>query len=113
AAARACALLSERHFVPPRHGATACDLLAAVDRDLPPHLLNVAREIREAVRAVTGRPPAERIDETEFRRAVLSGYPDRVARRRTPNGDRLVLASGTGARLARASGVLNAQFLVA
>jgi ATP-dependent helicase HrpB len=112
-AARACALLSERHFVPPRHGATSCDLLSAVDQTLPPHLLQVAREIREAARAVIGRAPADRIDDTEFRRAVLAGYPDRVARRRTPAGDRLVLASGTGARLARESGVHDAEFLVA
>jgi ATP-dependent helicase HrpB len=113
AAARACAILSERHFVPPRHGATSCDLLAAVDQDLPPHLLQVAREIREAVRAVTGRAPVDRIDDAEFRRAMFAGYPDRVARRRAPNGDRLVLASGTGARLARESGVHDAEFLVA
>src|SRR5439155_16010999 len=54
-----------------------------------------------------------RIDETAFRRAVLEGYPDRVARRRALHSDRLVLASGTGARLARESGVRDAEFLVA
>ena len=114
-AARACALLSERHLVPPRRGATTCDLLAAVDREqaLPPHVLGVAREIREAFRTATGQPPAARIDDESFRRAVLAAYPDRVARRRTPKGDRLVLASGTGAKLARESGVHDAEFLVA
>jgi ATP-dependent helicase HrpB len=114
-AARACALLSERHFVPARPGATPCDLLAAVDResDLPPHVQRVAREIRGAMRAVLGTGPAERIDETEFRRAVFAGYPDRVARRRAPRSDRFVLSSGTGARLARESGVHDAEFLVA
>ncbi|MFI5177894.1 MAG: ATP-dependent helicase C-terminal domain-containing protein, partial [Vicinamibacterales bacterium] len=114
-AARACALLSERHLVPPRRGATTCDLLAAVDREqaLPPHVLNVAREIRESFRAATGMAPAAQIDDESFRRAVLAAYPDRVARRRTPKGDRLVLASGTGAKLARESGVHNAEFLVA
>jgi ATP-dependent helicase HrpB len=114
-AARACAWLSERHLVPPRHGATSCDLLAAVDRDqtLPAHVLNVAREIRDAFRAATGTSPVARIDDERFRRAVFAGYPDRVARRRTPKGDRLVLASGTGAKLARESGVSNAEFLVA
>jgi ATP-dependent helicase HrpB len=113
AAARACALLSERHFVPPRHGATSCDLLAAVDRDLPQHVQQIAREIRESVRAVTGRAPADRIDDAGFRRAVFAGYADRLARRRAPKEDRLVLASGTGARLARESGVHDAEFLVA
>jgi HrpA-like RNA helicase len=49
AAARACALLSERHFTPiPRdRSVTVCDLLAAVDRDsmLPPHVVR-ARDQR-------------------------------------------------------------------
>jgi ATP-dependent helicase HrpB len=113
-AARACALLSERHAVPARTGATSCDLLAAVDREqaLPAHVLRSAREIRESARR-TLPSIADRIDESGFRRAVLAGYPDRVARRRAPNGDRLVLTSGSGAHLARESGVVNAEFLVA
>jgi ATP-dependent helicase HrpB len=44
---------------------------------------------------------------------VLSGYPDRVARRRAAASDRFVLASGTGARLARESGVVNPELIVA
>ena len=32
-AARACALLSERHFLPPRRHTTLCDLLTAVDHE--------------------------------------------------------------------------------
>jgi ATP-dependent helicase HrpB len=114
AIALACALLSERHFTPPRHETTSCDLLAVLDRPewLPPHVPRVAREIRSSVRAATGGPLAEAIDDEGFRRAVLAGYPDRVARRRTPLQDRLLLASGTGARLARESGV-QAEYLVA
>jgi ATP-dependent helicase HrpB len=48
-AARACALLAERHFMPARHEATTCDLLAAIDRwqDVPPHIHRVARELEE------------------------------------------------------------------
>jgi ATP-dependent helicase HrpB len=57
--------------------------------------------------------PVDRIDDESFRRAVLAGYPDRVARRRAPRSDRFVLASGTGAKLARESGVLDAEFIVA
>ena len=56
--ARACALLSERHLVPPRHGATTCDLLAAVDSDaaLPSHVKRTAAEIRRvALAEVEGR----------------------------------------------------------
>lgn len=113
AAARACALLSERHSVPPRHGATACDLLSAVDdeRALPPHVKRVARDLRDTAARVLR--PADAIDDAEFRRAVLCGYPDRVARRRAAAGDRFLLASGTGARLSRDSGVHAAEFIVA
>jgi ATP-dependent helicase HrpB len=115
--ARACALLSERHFTPPRHSATSCDLLSAVDGDasLPPHVTRAAVQIQRAAasesqeRSRAGGP----IGDAEFRRAVLAGYPDRVARRRAGSQDRFVLASGAGARLARESGVINHEFIVA
>jgi ATP-dependent RNA helicase HrpB len=114
-AARACALLSDRHVVPPRVGATSCDLLSVVDRDdtLAPHVLRVARDIRDSYRNATGRRPADDISDADFRRAVLAAYPDRVAWRRQPKSDRLLMASGTGARLARESGVHDAEYLVA
>lgn len=115
AMARACALLAERHLVPPRRGATTCDLLAVVEREdaLSPHVLRVAREVREIARGALDGRAEDRLGDDEFRRAVLAGYPDRVARRRAPNADRFVLASGTGARLARESGVVNAEYIVA
>ena len=53
------------------------------------------------------------IDERGFRRAVLAGYPDRVARRRAVGSSRVLLASGTGACFGRDSGVLNHEFVVA
>jgi ATP-dependent helicase HrpB len=46
-------------------------------------------------------------------RAILSGYPDRVAQRRQPGAPECLLASGTGATLARESGVRDGEFLVA
>jgi ATP-dependent helicase HrpB len=114
-AAAACALLSERHFVPPRRHTTSCDLLAATDpqRQLPPHQAHAARQIRDAARSVIGVRRVDHSSDESFRRAVLAAYPDRIARRRAPRSDRLVLSSGTGATLARESGVHNAQFLVA
>jgi ATP-dependent helicase HrpB len=45
--------------------------------------------------------------------AALAGYPDRVARRREPNGAELVLCGGGTARLAPSSVVRDARFLVA
>jgi ATP-dependent helicase HrpB len=111
--ARACALLSERHLLPPRHGATACDLLSSVDADLPPHVMRVARELRDVARSALDLPMADRLSDEDFRRAIFAGYPDRLARRRSAGGDRFALATGTGARLARESGVVNAEFVVA
>jgi ATP-dependent helicase HrpB len=46
-------------------------------------------------------------------RALLAGFPDRVARRREPGSSRLVLASGQGAILGRESGVQTCELLVA
>lgn len=114
-AALACALLSERHVLPPAHGATACDLLAAVDRarDLPPHVRRVADDISRTAAGLVGADARPRIDDDEFRRAVLAAYPDRIGRRRAAGSDRFLLASGTGARLGRESGVVSAEFIVA
>jgi ATP-dependent helicase HrpB len=46
-------------------------------------------------------------------RALLAGFPDRVARRREPGSSRLVLSSGVGALLGRESGVRKGDLLVA
>ena len=46
-------------------------------------------------------------------RALLAGFPDRVARRREPVSSRLVLSSGTGALLGRESGVREGDLLLA
>jgi ATP-dependent helicase HrpB len=49
----------------------------------------------------------------ELLRAIFLAYPDRVAQRREAHSDRLLLASGSGATLARESGVREGEFLVA
>jgi ATP-dependent helicase HrpB len=111
--------LSERHFVPARQRATSCDLLAAIEResDLPPHVRAIADQIQRSPHPDAPRRTKPHLDaptaEVQFRRAVLAAYPDRVAKRREAHGDRLLLASGTGARLARERGVHDAEFLVA
>jgi len=115
AAARACALLSERHFALARGTATTSDLLSAVDdpRALPPHVTAIARDIRRLAREVLGPRLTDTTDERRFRAAVLAGYPDRVGRRRAAGTDRVLLSSGAGARIAHESGVYDAEFLVA
>jgi ATP-dependent helicase HrpB len=110
-----CALLSERHFIPPRRASTASDLLSAVERerDLPAHVTQVARELQRAAEHPGSARRERHIDETSFRRAVLCGYPDRVARRRQPGSPRVLLASGHGAVVTPESGVAEGEFLVA
>jgi ATP-dependent helicase HrpB len=111
AAAVGCALLSERHYQPQQRATTTSDLLSAVEREseLPPHILRAAAQLQSLVHA--GASPV--ISESEFRRSLLAGYPDRVGRRRTPGSPRVLLASGHGASIGPESGVRDGEFLVA
>ena len=118
--ARACALVAERQFVARARGSaasTSCDLLSSLDQwsAMPPHVQRVARDIEEmsarvlGVRGGRAAPPGE----AEFRRAILAGYPDRVAQRRAEGSDRVKLSSGAGATIAPDSGVREGDYLVA
>jgi ATP-dependent helicase HrpB len=117
--AQACALLSERHLLAPRTASTTSDLLSAIDRwsTVPPHVQRVAREIEQLAgttrHAASGFSRTGAFDEADFRRAILTGYPDRVAQRREPQSPKLRLASGAGAVIAPQSGVTGGEFLVA
>jgi ATP-dependent helicase HrpB len=75
-----------------------------------PHLRELTREVSEMSRRVSRRQPAS--DDESILRSILAGYPDRVARRRDTASPRMQLASGTGAVLARESGV-RSEMLVA
>ncbi len=110
--AQACALLSERHMLAPRTASTTSDLLSALDQwsSVPSHVQRVARDVGSFVASNTGRPP---LSDSDFRRAVLAGYPDRVAQRREPLSPRLLLSTGAGAVVAPQSGVTGGEFLVA
>jgi len=55
----------------------------------------------------------DRDTEDALLRCVLAGFPDRVAKRRTPKGRELVLAGGGSAELAETSVVHDATFVVA
>jgi ATP-dependent helicase HrpB len=93
-AVRVCALLSED-----ARSIGSGDALALADS---PRLDFAARELMRHARG-TG----------DVRRALLAGYPDRVAMRREPGSLRLLLSSGTGAVLAKESGMHSGDFLVA
>jgi ATP-dependent helicase HrpB len=111
--ALACALLSERHAMPRHAATTTSDLLSALGdgHSVAAHVRDVARRLSDAAREAAPSRPAD--GEEPFLRAVFSGYPDRVARRREPGSARFLLASGHGAVLGRESGVRDAPFIVA
>jgi ATP-dependent helicase HrpB len=71
----------------------------------------IAEELRRAAGRALGSNAAD--DEATLRRALLLGFPDRLARRREPGSPRFVLASGHGARLAAESGVREAELIAA
>ncbi len=114
-AALCCALLSER--LPPLSSApvaTDCDLFPLLDRarELGPGLLEQARALQALARAeVDARAQGD--DDAGLRQALLLGFPERVAQRREPGSARLLLASGSGARLGRESGVSAGTFVLA
>jgi ATP-dependent helicase HrpB len=71
-----------------------------------------AREIASAARRALGDAYRRQVDDATLRRALLAGYPDRVAQRREPKSPRLLLSSGTGATLAREADDGRGEFLV-
>jgi len=104
-AALACAVLSERHLTP------STDLVSVVDRerDLPRHVVNAANVLQSLTQAKRDSS----IGDADLRRALLAGYPDRVARRRSTGSPRMLLTSGHGATLGSDAGARDAEFVVA
>lgn len=113
-AAAACAWLSEPGRTDPADQSTSCDLLPIIDSwpRQPFHLKRVAENLERSA-AMLGDSRAQHIDESTFRKAVLAGYPDRVAKRRKGAADRVTLATGHGAVMGRESGVRDGEWLVA
>ncbi len=85
--------------------------LADVDRHRPAMRRASDQIERIATRVLSAADASD--DESTLRRALLAGFGDRLARRRAPGSDRLLLASGHGGRLAPESGVRDAEWLVA
>lgn len=115
-AAAACALLADGLRGRTAVGATTTsDVLPALDAwaQQPAPLRQAADQLRRLSHEWPTADRRDRLDERELRRALLAGYPDRVARRREAGSPRLLLATGAGAELARDSGVREAQWLVA
>src|SRR5712692_2736238 len=70
------------------------------------------RELTSIARKILGRTYRQHVHETTLRRALLAGYPDRVAMRREAGSPRVLLSSGTGASLAREIDDGRSEFLV-
>ena len=71
------------------------------------------RDIPPIARRILGPSYSRTIDDESLRRSVLAAYPDRVAMRREPSSPRVVLATGTGATLARDIEHIGGDFFVA
>ena len=71
-----------------------------------------ARDLAALVRRILGASYSQHVEETTLHRALLAGYPDRVAMRRESKSPRLLLSSGTGATLAREIDDGRGEFLV-
>ncbi len=112
----ACALLSERlPSAAGDHVSTSCDLLPLIDRfdQQPFHVRQVAQQLQRLASAALGGEVSSTPSEQTLRHALYTGYADRLAKRRGDAPDRLILATGHGATLARESGVHDAEYLVA
>ena len=102
------ALLSAGERLParPEHDDRS-DLLTLLEAQWEPRTAQVVRQVRRLV-----DPPRQRKrDEDALLTAILTAFPDRVARRR--QGFELLLAAGGAAELAASSTVQSAEFLVA
>jgi len=71
-----------------------------------------ARQLSSIARRILGGSYRAKAADATLRRALLAGYPDRVAQRREPKSPRLLLSSGTGATLARGIDDGKGEFLV-
>jgi ATP-dependent helicase HrpB len=114
--AAACALLSEPIALESSGGvSTSCDLLPLVDRfDRQPfHVRRVAQALQRIAGDVLGAGAAAHASEEDLRHALYTGYADRLAKRRAGATDRITLATGHGATLARESGVRDGEYVVA
>jgi ATP-dependent helicase HrpB len=112
-ACAACAWLAEPTRLSGPAAATTSDLLTVIDRwqDMPRRLKTVADHLGRLAASGMRDKRVMHLGETEVRRALLTGYPDRVAKRRS--ADKATLASGHGAIIGRETGVHDAEWLLA
>ena len=97
-----------------RHGMRADRLRASgLDASAASNADRVARQLARTAR--DARPaPADHDDvDRELRIAILTGFPDRVGKRRAPRSAEIVFAGGGSGQLAPSSAVIDAELMVA
>ena len=97
-----------------RHGLRA-DRLRANGLDVQA-ATSADRVARQLTRSARDERPAPRDHDTvdrELRIAILSGFPDRVGKRRAPRSPEIVFAGGGSGALAPSSAVIDAELIVA
>jgi ATP-dependent helicase HrpB len=112
---RAVAALAEGLSLPPARPSASSDLLSVLDawHTVPDHVRRTASELEAVIRDERASAASPIDSDERLRRALLAGYPDRVAMRREPRSNRFLLATGTGAVLSEDSSVRDADFIVA
>jgi ATP-dependent helicase HrpB len=133
AAARVAALLSERDLFARDKSRPVgrsrsdvidrLDAIEALDRGVARFVLRAAEDLAERLRRdpFPGGPRRRRLAQRDSEgmsrdesllRALLTAFPDRLARRREPGGRRAVLAGGRGVVLAEDSSVLDPELFL-
>ena len=94
------------------HGSfEACAACARLSEPAAADHRNVEQNLARAAKSVLADRYRAHISDSELRRALLAGYPDRVARSR--DRGTVTLASGHGAVIAKDSGADNADWMIA
>jgi ATP-dependent helicase HrpB len=113
AAARVCAIVSDgERWASSRleDGALGADIRLLLERfdDAPASVRRVAAELESMLRSVGEGRSTDPIE-----RAILRGFPDRVAKRREGSREKLLLSGGQGAILAGGGVAPDSEMLVA
>lgn len=72
-----------------------------------------AKQLERIARDTAKAPPTDAAVDVELQIAILSGFPDRVGKRRAPRSQEIVFAGGGSGTLAPSSAVIDADLLVA
>lgn len=92
-------------------GAAICAQLSEPASSRAPADRRVTDNLQRIVKPLLGDRFRDHVGDEQLRRALLAGYPDRVARRR--NSDKATLATGHGAVIGRDSGADGADWFIA